>query len=240
MNIKQYVLQEISSEQELEKFFRLRYDCFCKSDAELFVTKNEIRIDLNYYDRNSKHYGLYLAKNDSKEPVGYFRIVLENSTKANVWVQNISNRLGIINLTQHKPVSRLPCLGIYPDTKLEHRFYTKKKATEKAGEAGRLLIVKSERSVKLSLQLIKCAFALAALNVHHAFVGCFKEHAKAYTRLGFKQYPGTSAFFPDKSSTLKEGIVLYCKAEYISAELKLKIKLIQNQFIENNCLSFHV
>ncbi|MEO5564856.1 MAG: hypothetical protein ABIR18_15520 [Chitinophagaceae bacterium] len=240
MNTKQYVLQEILSEQELERFLRLRYDCFCRSDAELFVSKNTSNIDLNYYDRNSRHYGLYLANDQSKEPAGYFRIVLEEPTKADKWVQNISQRLGLTNLTEHKPASRFPCLGMYPDTKLEKHFFTKRQATEKIGEASRLLIVNSERSVKLSLELIKIAFAIAALYIQHAFVGCFKGHSKAYTRIGFRQYPGSSAFFPDASALQKEAVLLYCRAEYLRSDLKTKLKIMQTQFVENKSLTFYL
>ena len=66
MKNKQYILQEISCEQELEIFLRLRYNCFSKSAAGVFVTKNSNDIDLNYYDRNSNHYGLYLVQPNSK------------------------------------------------------------------------------------------------------------------------------------------------------------------------------
>lgn len=238
MNTKKYILREILSEQELEQFLRLRYNCFCKSDAEFFVSKNIHGIDLNYYDRNSNHYGLYMVQNKSKEPVGYFRIILEEPTKADRWIQNISKRFDLSYLTEHRLTFKFPCLGICPDTGLEQDFYEKKEVTEKVGEAGRLLIVEAERSLKLSLQLIKSAIAIAELYVQHAFIGCFHEHSKAYTRLGFKQYPGSSTFSFDLPVLRKKGVVLYCRSEYLSSELKTKLKIIQNQYAENNSLTF--
>ncbi|MEP7109153.1 MAG: hypothetical protein ABI760_14265 [Ferruginibacter sp.] len=240
MDNKKYVLQEILCEQELELFLRLRYECFSSSEAELFVSKNASNIDLNYYDRNAKHYGLYMVQHDLKKPAGYFRIVLEAPTKADKWIQNISQRLGLTYLIVNRPASRLPCLGVYPDACLEQDFYATKEISEKIGEAGRLLIVKSERSVKLSLLLIKSAFAIAALYVQHAFVGCFKEHSKAYTRLGFRQYPGTSSFFPILSVLQREGVVLYCKAEYVPGEYRSALTIMQQQFVEKKCLTFYL
>ena len=77
MKDKQYILKEILSETELELFLRLRYNGFCNSAASLFLTKNNNAIDVNYYDRNSQHYGIYIKQDKKKEPVGYFRIVLE-------------------------------------------------------------------------------------------------------------------------------------------------------------------
>lgn len=238
MNTKKYLLREISSEQELEQFLRLRYKCFCKSDAEFFVPKNVHGIDLNYYDKNSNHYGLYLVQNKSKEPVGYFRIILEEPTKADRWIQNISKRFGLNHLSEHRPIFKFPCLGVHPDTRLEQDFYEKKEATEKVGEASRLFIVEAERSLKLSLQLIKSAIAIAELHVQHAFVGCFYEHSKVYTRFGFKQYPGSSASPFDLPVSRKKGVVLYCRSAYLPFEIKTNLKMIQNQYAENNSMTF--
>lgn len=240
MKNKQYILKEISCEKELETFLRLRYNCFSKSDSGVFVTKNNNDIDLNYYDRNSNHYGLYLVQNNSKEPVGYFRIILEGPTKADTWIQNISKKLRLNYLTEHMSIPMFPCFGIYPNNKIEQDFYTKKQLTEKAGEASRLLIVEAERSLGLSLQLIKNAVAIAALYIQHAFVGCFEEHSKAYTRLGFKQYPGSSVFLFDLLPVPREVVILHCKSEYLSGELKAKLQAIQNQYAENKSLTFYL
>src|ERR1700712_5363219 len=114
MNAKQYILKEISSETELENFLRLRYQGFCKSASSLFIAKNNNAIDVNYYDKNSKHYAIYAMQDNKTEPVGYFRIVLEEPTIANEWVKNISLRAGLSDLTEHKPPSIFPCLGNYP------------------------------------------------------------------------------------------------------------------------------
>lgn len=240
MDSKHYVLKEILSEDELELFLRLRYSCFVNSASSLFMKANDKAIDVNYYDRNSLHYGIYKQHQKNTEPVGYFRIVLERPTVANNWVKNISLRAGLSGIIDHKPLSVFPCLGIYPDSSLEQEFYAKKVEAEKAGEVSRFFIVEKERSLKLSLQIIRGAFAIGLLHLQHGFVGCFNEHSKAYMKFGFKQYPGSSTFSFDTTLRQKKGIILYWKTNYLTIELRKKFKIIQDQFLENNCLTFNI
>jgi len=240
MNNKQYILQEILSEEELEIFLRLRYDGFCKSSSSLFVTRNNKAIDVNYYDRNSLHYGIYIWEDKKADPVGYFRIILEEPTIADGWVKNISLRAGLTHLTKNKPPSMFPCLGIYPNDNLEQEFYTRKIPSEKVGEVSRFFIVLSERSFRLSLQIIRSAFAIALLHIQHAFVGCFHDHSMAYMKFGFRQCPGSKTFSLNSTARQKEGTILYCRTGYLTNELKTKFKIMQEQFLLNSCLTFNL
>jgi hypothetical protein len=240
MDSKQYILKEILSEDELELFLRLRYSCFANSASSLFMGKNDNAIDVNYYDRNSLHYGIYKKQQKFTEPVGYFRIVLERPTLANEWVKNISSRAGLSGVIDYKPVSVFPCLGIYPDSSLEQEFYAKKNAAEKAGEVSRFFIVEQERSLKLSLQIIKSAFAIGLLYLQHGFIGCFNDHSKTYMKFGFRQYPGSLTFSFDTAQRQKKGIILYWKTNYLTGELKKVFKIIQDQFLANNCLTLNI
>ncbi len=152
-------------------------------------------------------------------------------------MKNISLRAGVTHLTEHKPPSVFPCLGVYPYTGLEQEFYARKSSSEKAGEVSRFLIIQSERSVRLSLQIIRSAFAIALLHIQHAFVGCFHEHSRAYMKFGFRQCPGSSTFSLNSTSTQK-GIILYCKTQYLTNESKAGFKKIQERFLSDNCLEF--
>ncbi len=238
MNDRPYFLKEILSESELELFLRLRYSEFCNSSASVFVVKNNKEIDVNYYDRNSVHYGIYKQQNKRAAPVGYFRIVLEEPAIADKWVTNISKRTGLTNLTEHRPQTVFPCMGIYPHQNLEQEFYKKKTPFERAGEVSRFFIIQSERSVRLSLQIIRSSFAIALLYIQHAFVGCCQDHSKAYIKFGFRQYPGTSTFIFNPAGKKKEGIILYCSSGYIANEVYAKFKKIQWQFLLNKRLLF--
>lgn len=240
MKDKHYILKEILSETDLEYFLRLRYHDFLMSASNQFVSKNNRAIDVNYYDRNSRHYGIYTLHDKKTEPVGYFRIVLEQPTMADEWVRNISQRAGLTALTDRKPPSMFPCLGICPNTGLEQEFYTLRSITGKAGEVSRFLIIQSERSLMLSLQIIRSAFAIAMLHIQHAFVGCFHDHSKVYMRFGFRQWPGSTTFFFNSSVRQKEGIILYCQAQYMTNELKMICKKLQDQFLLDSCLAFNL
>jgi hypothetical protein len=240
MDSKQYILKEILSEAELELFLRLRYNSFCSSASSLFVENNDKAIDVNYYDRNSLHYGVYKRQQKKSEPIGYFRIVLEEPTMADAWVKSISARTGLTGITEHKPRSILPCLGIYPNSSLETGFYTEKAPDEKAGEVSRFFIVKGERSIKLSLQIIRSAFAIGLLHLQHAFIGCFQDHSKVYTSFGFMQYPGSSIFSIDSRLRQKKGVILYCRVKHLATEVKGLYKMTQDEFLAGNCLAFKI
>lgn len=233
-----YFLKEILSESELELFLRLRYSEFCNSPASVVVMKNNKEIDINYYDRNSMHYGIYKQQNERAAPVGYFRIVLEEPAIADKWVTNISEKSGLTNVTEHKPQTVFPCMGIYPYQNLEQEFYKKKTPFERAGEVSRFFIIQSERSVRLSLQIIRSSFAIALLHIQHAFVGCFSDHSQVYMKLGFKPCPGSSIFSFKSTGKQKEGIILYCSADYLSGEVHSKLKIMQGQFLLNKRLTF--
>jgi hypothetical protein len=232
MKNKQYILQEILSEDQLEQFLKLRYTCFFHSSSRLFITKNENEIDINYYDRNSNHYGLYLQQGNSLEPVGYFRIILEEPTKADAWIRSISERLGMSEFVEQKSKATFPCFDIYPGIELARDFYGQKKPNAKAGEISRLAIIKSERSVRLSMQLLKSASVVVLSYLQYAFVACFLEHSKAYTRLGFNQYPGSSTFSLDTNLTQNKAVVLYWASENQPEELNAELEKIQNQYLE--------
>lgn len=240
MNNKDYILKEISSEPELELFLRFRYRGFSNSTAGHVLTENSSAIDINYYDRKSRHYAIYTEQNRKAVPVGYFRIVLEEPTKAAEWVSNISARAGLTRLTEQPQQFTFPFSGIYPDTGLEQEFYARKTPCEKAGEVSRFVICESERSVRLSLQIIKSAFAIALLHIQHAFVLCRNDHSKAYMKFGFMQCPGSSTFTIDSIESRKAGKLLYCGTGHVTNELKTRFKIMQQQFLKNRCLALNL
>ncbi|MBC7849913.1 MAG: hypothetical protein H7Y31_09255 [Chitinophagaceae bacterium] len=238
MSEKEYVLQEIESEDELEQFLRLRYEVFFNSDAEMFISENDQQIDLNYYDHRSHHYGLYHSFDGVKKRIGYFRIVVDKRTMADQWVANISRRVGLRHLAGFRPRSTLPCFNAYPDANLEEKFYSRKEIFGNVGEASRLMIATNERSLKLSLQLLKMALAIGVMYVEHAFVGCFQEHSKAYSRLGFEQMSGTSLFQIDLPNMQKKGMIMYCRTKDLSNDMKRSLRRIQVQFVKDKVLRF--
>jgi len=240
INNKDYILKEISSEPELELFLRFRYNGFCNSPAGYVLTKNKSAIDINYYDRKSRHYAIYTELNRKAVPVGYFRIVLEEPTMADEWVSNISQRVGLTHITEQPLRHTFPFSGIYPDTGLEKGFYTRKASFEKAGEVSRFIISESERSVRLSLQIIKSAFAIALLHIQHAFVLCLNDHSKAYMKFGFRQCPGSSTFTNNSIASRNECILLYCGTGHVTNELKTRFKIMQQQFLKNRCLALNL
>jgi hypothetical protein len=240
MIIKEYLIKEISSERELETFLRFRYQELSDSDISHVVTRNSAAIDLNYYDRNSLHYGVYLQQNDKNDPVGYFRIILEHPTKASEWAGNISLKSGLSDLIEPDSRSTFPCLGAYPYADLHQQFYRYKTPMDKVGEVSRFLISPGERSVKLSLQIIRSAFAIALSRIQYAFLLCMPEHSKAYMKFGFRQCPLSSVFRLDTAAGKKERVILYCKPKFVTPELKEYFRTMQEQFLTDGFIKFGI
>jgi hypothetical protein len=233
-----YFLKEILCETELEIFLRLRHQVFNQSSAKMLVAKGNGQIDINYYDRNSLHYGVYKNQEGNPTPVGYFRIVLENPTISDHWITNISTRNNVYEMVEPKPASTFPCLGYYPYEDLENRFQQKRKAFERVGEVSRFFIIHTERSMRLSMHIIKSSFAIALLHIQHAFVGCFSDHSRTYQKFGFKPYPGSSTFMFDIMGRKKEGIILHCRSSYLASETKKSFTQMQWDFLLRKSILF--
>ena len=69
---KTYTFREITEKEELEKFFRLRYEVYSDCRCQSILKKNGHPIDIDYYDVHSRHYSLACEN----EHAGYLRIVL--------------------------------------------------------------------------------------------------------------------------------------------------------------------
>jgi hypothetical protein len=163
---------------------------------------------------------------------------LEQPTIASEWASNILVKNDLFDLLEPGPQLTFPCLSAYPHGNLHQQFYQYKKPLDKVGEVSRFLISPGERSVKLSLQIIRSAFAIALSLLQYAFLLCMPEHAKAYMKFGFRQCPLSSVFNLDGAAGKKERLILYCRPKFVSSELKQYFQVMQERYLADGCLKF--
>ena len=80
--------REILNIEDLKKCFRLRYQRYDNPEYRLFLTENIHQLDIDPFDRYSRHWAVY---SDENEILGYARIVqqTENPVLANAIQQLI-------------------------------------------------------------------------------------------------------------------------------------------------------
>lgn len=196
LEVKEYTFREITEPAELEKAFRLRYEVYEDSENNVFLKKNQHKVDINVYDLHAKHYGLFV--NDDK-PIGYLRVVLNRVEYYNSDVFDLGKKFDLFtekehsieNIVKHSSAD-FPFLN-FPNVpkNIKTSYDALKAINEGVAEAGRIAIHKDYRSLRTSGFLIECAIALyviLCIGKSHAIICCSKEHGMFYKRYGFNSF----------------------------------------------------
>lgn len=231
-----YILRETTSEEELERLLHLRYQCFNNSDTKILIKENDLKIDLNYYDRNAYHYGVYKVIDHDEIPIGYFRQIFKTPTYADNWVQNICKKNNLSHSIEQKPNFDFPCLDMYSSFSVQEGFPAV--IEESTCEISRLMLIENERSLKLIVAIIQKAFAVGLIYSQNAIIGCFQSHSKLYKKMGFKNIPGADVFQVDCFGKIQDAVILHWSDDDMAKELE--IIEIQNQYHKEHRIVFSV
>lgn len=194
---KIYTFKEITDQQELEQFFRLRYAVYSQSANKIFLKENEHRIDIDYYDIHSRHYCL-MQGNDK---AGYLRVVLPKEELTNENVMRIGEHYSLLEweaYIQQNETAPFPFLS-YNGVPKSHWDYYNDLLTrnEKLAEASRLILHPDFRTIRTSKFLVECAIALyilVCIGQKHAIINCDVEHSLFYEHYGFKTIDGNGGY----------------------------------------------
>jgi hypothetical protein len=179
------------SEAELEKLLRLRYHVY--SDHPImsrFLTRNELGIDMDAYDVNAHHLGLF----SEDGPIGSARLVTLSRGPQADWIESIGRR--------HDEL--LAPSFASPDAPLPAMSYTNEIAPalgafvgrdNHVAEASRFSLVPDQRSHGLAHFLTHAIITYWMLNgFDTAVVFCRVSHTRMWKSVGFLLAPGTSEF----------------------------------------------
>jgi hypothetical protein len=192
-----FTFREITGKDELEKFFRLRYDIYsnCRLRAVLKAKKNPI--DIDYFDVHSKHYALTVGNKDA----GYFRVVMPKDELIQGSVIEIAKKNKAFNDYDSYlsgEAAPYPFLS-YKEVPAGYWDYFKnlQHKNKKLAEASRLILQPEFRTIRTSRFLIECAIVLYLIicfGKMQAVLSCNIKHKSFYEYYGFKAIGAENGF----------------------------------------------
>ena len=185
---KIFTFREITEKEELEAFFRLRYEIYSLCAMKDFLYENNNRIDVDYFDVHSRHFALLNGTNT----IGYFRVVLPKDELTNYDILEIGKRHQLLDEIEYiKKIdeAEFPFLSYegIPERYLIY-YLDLLNRNEKLAEASRLILHPQFRSIITGKFLIECAMALfvnICIGQKHAVVFCSGKHDRFYEPYGF-------------------------------------------------------
>jgi N-acyl-L-homoserine lactone synthetase len=113
---RHFVCREVYTAAELESVSRLRYHVYRKTYGDFLVKKNPHRLDLDAYDANSVHIGVFEYAGDRHRAVGYMRLITEQTTLAANAVRELATtHPHLASLVAETPAFSLPILRFWDD-----------------------------------------------------------------------------------------------------------------------------
>ena len=231
---KKYTFREITEKNELEEFFRLRYEVYsnCKR-MKPFVKKNEDSLDIDFYDAHSRHYSLSY----NNVNVGYFRVVFPKDEFIQNSVMKIAEKHNTISEYQcdltncAEPLPFLSHQGV-PQSYWDY-YKNALCSDKKLAECSRLIIVPDFRNIRTSKFLIECAivlFLIICLGQMYAVLSCNIAHKRFYEYYGFKIIGHENSYSSHGQSNVAMGLStlpmhLQSKFEDMTNEYKTEGKI---------------
>ena len=177
--------REIQSPEEMMSWLKLRYTIYNSTRCAGFLSENDLEIDIDAYDLQSKHYGLFVEEADQQKLIGGLRIIQNRPVLSSI---RILKKLNLMEFCQEKPEEVLPSLSYFPDDKETH-FSPLLANNPLATEGSRLVLNKEYQSLRLAKFIISNAIILhmMAKDDWVAFVSCNPLHARLYRSFGFAE-----------------------------------------------------
>lgn len=185
-NSRYYILREAKNVTELESFLRHRYLAFKESKYGKMINDNPYNLDIDGYDLQSRHFGLFEYSGKSSRVVGYVRLVQDKVGPQLKDVWQLSLRYPqLINNLDFDINMPFPSMKYLEDNSSVVGAYEK---YGKVVEASRLSMHPSVRTLSVASFVIQSITAITYTNfdVNAGIVGCKLSHLGFYRKLGFR------------------------------------------------------
>jgi N-acyl-L-homoserine lactone synthetase len=167
-----YVFRVPYTKGELKALLMLRYRIF-RETKEWAMKENDQDIDIDFFDLQSIHFGLYKYIGEVQVPVGHLRLAVSNRNSPNTeWVRSLAEDFGLPAGWDTPPQYALPHF-VFLDDNLADLI---------AGEAG----AQNETLIETSRYCV--SYEAMAISIAHFMVGSIYEAAYDYfknERVGF-------------------------------------------------------
>lgn len=215
-----YVVRLAKTADELLAILKVRYEVM-RVEFPMYVAENAAGIDIDQWDSQAHHIGLWKIAGGREEPVGYMRAIQTSPTATGEEILKIVKTFPTLE-KQIERVSKYPIrfLDKYQAFEAARAIYNGFQ-NEKIIEGSRLAVKKEYRELHPGRFLVECSFALFyACNLfHHAFMEVRKKHFPIYWRYGFREV--ASINIPHDSSCY-----VLCYAHYTDLPGHLNEKLL--------------
>lgn len=233
-----YIYKEVKDESNLEVLFRFRYEIFRKSPNAKFCQKNKYGLDIDAFDLQARHYGLYRIENEKYTPVGYCRIIHDRQMPAAKEVLKIAKKFPALYekvQTVEKETFYLMTFSKYKQT-IEKEYKSIKANGGHLIEASRLCIHPSEKSFMLLRFFVLSSLAVQFYvnHVQYGITACFLPLARLYLRIGFKQMKNTEIGWLDSNQYLITTIT----PNGISSQYKNKVVAMANAYLNKSTIYY--
>jgi hypothetical protein len=198
MNEHYYVYRQPESIEELKQLLLLRYTVCRQSRIEKFIVENDAGIDLDCYDVNAYHFGLFEHVEKVSRPVGYVRMITDHKGPLANHIRSIASEVTILEKrTSDVPTSPFPLLTCSPDATRIFEFYKEQQAKgAMVIEVSRLSLERSARGLRVASHMVGSTFAAGMVyGVGHALMFCHVLHEKFYHQYGFERFRDTTDFY---------------------------------------------
>jgi len=239
VNTNEYVFREVRTANELLDVLKLRYKVYRNSRLSAFCPQNDEQIDVDIFDLQARHFGLYAVSEPCDRLIGCIRVVSENEQRHKPKFKLLASGSQVfvdkLNRDQSIP---LPLCGYSASGEQIAQLYGEWIASgEHVAEAGRLCLDHAYRSLQLALIMVETTLALGFFGnyeVDRALVTCSTSHERFYTRYGYRRVPGTGAAFWNKPQAT--GVALMATPDDICYEYRGRLITLASEFDSYGCV----
>lgn len=182
-----YVVREPRDMGELEALLRVRYSVFRAHEMRFLVQENEHGLDVDAWDKQAWHIGLYKQTATECLPIGYMRFI-HNGPECFPLVCELGEKYpGLGEVIAQQPPAAHPFLVRYGPLLSPELLGASHKAPGKLAEVSRFALLDSEKSPVVSRFMVESVTAICHLckRVDTVFqVGA--HHAPFYQRYGYR------------------------------------------------------
>lgn len=183
------VLRPARTINELETLFRLRYQGYLNSDCATLVHQNPVGFEIDEYDPNAQHLGLFQVMGKKQVAIGYMRQVQAAKSDFSPWVHELAKAYPAAAASIHRDINHeLPLLACCQNvTEIEQFYQTMTAGGARFAEASRFVFAPHIRAAGYARFVVEgsAAFVFDHYNYDYSIIACHPHHAPFYESYGF-------------------------------------------------------
>ncbi|MEM0942091.1 MAG: GNAT family N-acyltransferase [Bacteroidota bacterium] len=183
--MKKITFKEIQEIEELEKCLILRYEHFNNSQYRIFLNGNKSGIDIDEFDKYSRH---WILIDEENEIIGYARIIQKRkNSEIFPLIKQIQRKYSLTNHVNSNKAISFPIMTYQTDkSKSSLESFLNTNTEKEAFELSRFIIKKGS-SFRVSKFMVNAGLSIYknCFQAEIVILACIKSHEKFWRRYGF-------------------------------------------------------